>query len=180
VRVLFLTWRDLAHPQAGGSEVLVDRLALGLAERGHEPAVLCGGPVAPRPYPIVDAGGTYSQYLRAPFAYRRHFGDVDLVVDVENGIPFFSPLWSRKPVLCLVHHVHEDQWAMRFPGPVARLGRVLEGRAMPAVYGRSLFLAVSESTRQALATIGVPAASGWTFCCAPGGSCNPSSAASLW
>jgi glycosyltransferase involved in cell wall biosynthesis len=156
MRILFLTWRDLAHPQAGGSEVLVDRLALGLAERGHEPAVLCGGPVAPRPYPVVDAGGTYSQYLRAPFAYRRHFPDVDLVVDVENGIPFFSPLWRRKPVLCLVHHVHEDQWATRFPAPVARLGRVLEGRAMPAVYGRSLFLAVSESTRRALTGIGVP------------------------
>ena len=58
MRVLFLTWRDLAHPQAGGSEVLVDRLACGLLERGHEPAVLCGGPVAPRPYPILDAGGT--------------------------------------------------------------------------------------------------------------------------
>jgi glycosyltransferase involved in cell wall biosynthesis len=156
VRVLFLSWRDLAHPQAGGSEVLVDRLAVGLAERGHEPAVLCGGPVGARPYPIVDAGGTYSQYLRAPFAYRRHFSDVDLVVDVENGIPFFSPLWQRQPVLCLVHHVHEDQWAMRFPAPVARLGRVLEGRAMPAVYGHSLFLAVSESTRSSLTAIGVP------------------------
>ena len=156
MRVLFLAWRDLAHPQAGGSEVLVDRLALGLIERGHEAAVLCGGPVAPRPYPVVDAGGTYTQYLRAPFAYRRHFSDVDLVVDVENGIPFFSPLWRRKPVLCLVHHVHEDQWAMRFSRPVARLGRALEGRAMPAVYGRSLFLAVSESTRRSLTEIGVP------------------------
>jgi glycosyltransferase involved in cell wall biosynthesis len=156
MRVLFLTWRDLAHPQAGGSEVLVDRLACGLLERGHEPAVLCGGPVAPRPYPVLDAGGTYSQYLRAPFAYRRHFSDADLVVDVENGIPFFSPLWRRKPVLCLVHHVHEDQWAMRFSAPVARLGRVLEGRAMPVVYSRSLFLAVSESTRGALTAIGVP------------------------
>ncbi|MBV8305662.1 MAG: glycosyltransferase family 4 protein, partial [Acidimicrobiia bacterium] len=156
MRVLFVSWRDLAHPQAGGSEVLVDRLALGLAERGHEPAVLCGGPVGPRPYPIVDAGGTYSQYLRAPFAYRRHFADVDLVVDVENGIPFFAPLWRQKPVLCLVHHVHTDQWATRFPAPVASVGRVLEARAMPAVYRRSLFLAVSESTRRALSAIGVP------------------------
>ncbi len=156
MRVLFLTWRDVAHPQAGGSEVLVDRLALGLLERGHEPAVLCGGPVAEHPYPVVNAGGTYTQYLRAPFAYRRHFADADLVVDVENGIPFFSPLWRRKPVLCLVHHVHEDQWATRFATPIAGVGRVLEGRAMPAVYARSLFLAVSDSTRQALTAIGVP------------------------
>ena len=46
--------------------------------------MLCGGPVGARPYPIVDAGGTYSQYLRAPFAYRRHFPNVDLVVDVRD------------------------------------------------------------------------------------------------
>jgi glycosyltransferase involved in cell wall biosynthesis len=154
--VLFVTWRDLAHPQAGGSEVLIDRLARGLIERGHKAAVLCGGPVGARPYPVVDAGGTYSQYLRAPLAYRRHFLDVDLVVDVENGIPFFSPLWRRKPVLCLVHHVHEDQWGLRFPAPVAKLGWLLEKRLMPAVYAHSLFLAVSESTRGALGTIGVP------------------------
>ena len=95
MRVLFLAWRDLAHPQAGGSEVLVDRLARGLIDRGHDAAVLCGGPVGARSYPVVDAGGTYSQYLRVPFAYHRHFSDVDLVVDVENGIPFFSPLWRR-------------------------------------------------------------------------------------
>jgi glycosyltransferase involved in cell wall biosynthesis len=156
VRVLFVSWRDLAHPQAGGSEVLVDRLARGLMERGHEAAVLCGGPVAPRPYPVVDAGGTYSQYLRAPLAYRRHFVDADLVVDVENGIPFFSPLWRRKPVLCLVHHVHEDQWSLRFPAPVAKLGWLLEKRLMPAVYANCLFLAVSESTRRSLSTIGIP------------------------
>jgi glycosyltransferase involved in cell wall biosynthesis len=158
VRVLFVTWRDLAHPQAGGSEVLIDRLARGLVERGHRAAVLCGGPVGRRPYPIFDAGGTYSQYLRAPLAYRRHFLDADLVVDVENGIPFFSPLWRRKPVLCLVHHVHQDQWGTRFPLPVAKLGWLLEKRLMPAVYARGLFLAVSDSTRAALTAIGVPPA----------------------
>jgi len=156
LRVLFVSWRDLAHSQAGGSELLVDRLARGLIERGHEAALVCGGPVGEREYPVSDAGGTYGQYLRAPFAYWRHFGDADLVVDVENGLPFFSPLWRRGPVLCLVHHVHKDQWPMRFPRPVARLGWLLERKAMPAAYRRGLFLAVSPSTRQGLLEIGVP------------------------
>ena len=155
MRILFVTWRDLAHSQAGGSEVLVDRLARGLLDRGHEAAVVCGGPVDQRAYPVVDAGGTYSQYLRAPIVYWRRFRRWDLVVDVENGVPFFSPLWRRGPVMCLVHHVHGDQWEQRFPPVVARVGWFLERRVMPWVYRSSVFLAVSPSTASALREIGV-------------------------
>jgi glycosyltransferase involved in cell wall biosynthesis len=156
VRVLFVTWRDLANPSAGGSEVLVDRLATGLMHRGHQAAVLCGGPVGERPYPITDIGGTYSQYARAPVTYWRHFRKWDLVVDVENGVPFFAPVWRRREVVCLVHHLHRDQWAQRFPAVVARAGWIVEGRVMPWVYRRRMFLAVSPSTAGALEDIGIP------------------------
>ena len=33
-KILFIAWRDLANPRAGGSEVLVDRLAAGMLARG--------------------------------------------------------------------------------------------------------------------------------------------------
>ena len=49
-RILFVAWRDLANPRAGGSEVLVDRLAEGMIARGDRVSLLCGGPVAPRQY----------------------------------------------------------------------------------------------------------------------------------
>lgn len=155
MRVVFISWRDLAHPQAGGSEYVNHRLATGLQERGHEVALLCGGPVADRPYPVVDTGGTYSQYLRAPLVARQRFRTWDLVVDVENGVPFFSPWWWRGPSVCLVHHVHVEQWAMHFPAPVAWAGRMVEARAMPRAYRRRLFVAVSRSTAEALASLGV-------------------------
>jgi glycosyltransferase involved in cell wall biosynthesis len=154
-RIVFVSWRDLAHPQAGGSEVLVDRLACGCRRRGHEVALMCGAPTAPRRYDVVPLGGTYAQYLRAPLSYARRFRGWDVLVDNENGIPFFSPLWRRGPVVCLVHHVHSDQWRLRFPPPIAAFGRALEGRAMPAVYRRSLFLCVSRSTAAAVERLGV-------------------------
>src|ERR1700728_3304941 len=46
--IVFVAWRDLANPRAGGSEVLVDKLAAGMAGRGHQVSLLCGGPSAPR------------------------------------------------------------------------------------------------------------------------------------
>lgn len=154
MRVAFLSWRDLANPLAGGSEVLVDRLASGVLERGHQPSLLCGGPVAPRPYPVFRTGGTYDQYLRAPLrAIARHRGD--LVVDVANGMPFFSPLWHRGAAVCLVNHLHVDQWRLWFPRPLAALGRGIETRLMPALYRRCLFIAVSHSTAAGLADLGV-------------------------
>jgi glycosyltransferase involved in cell wall biosynthesis len=155
MRVLFISWRDLAHPQAGGSEYVNDRLATGLQERGHEVALLAGSPAAERPYPVVETGGTYAQYARAPLEYHRRFRGWDVVVDVENGVPFFSPLWRRGPIVCLVHHVHVEQWKMYFAPPVAWTGRVLERRVMPALYRRKLFVAVSRSTAESLADLGV-------------------------
>ena len=105
--ILFVAWRDLANRQAGGSEVLVDRLASGVLARGHRVTLLCGGTVAERPYRVVRNGGTYTQFLRAPLAYLRHFRSYDLIVEVCNGMPFLAPLWSRRPVLCLVNHMHK-------------------------------------------------------------------------
>jgi glycosyltransferase involved in cell wall biosynthesis len=149
-RILFIAWRDLANPLAGGSEVLVDQLASGMLARGHRVTLLCGGPVAERPYHVARNGGTYSQFLRAPLAYLRNFRDADLIVEVCNGMPFLAPLWSRRPVLCLVNHVHTELWSIRFRPPVATAGRNVERLVMPWVHRRNLFLTVSGSTAESL------------------------------
>lgn len=155
MRIVFLAWRDLAHPHAGGSEYVVDRLAAGLTDLCHDVTLLAGGPVAPRAYEVVDLGGRFSQYVRAPFAARSRIDAADVVVDVENGIPFFAPLWQRRPVVCLVHHVHTEQWNLYFPWLAARTGALLEQVVMPRLYLGSRFVAVSPSTAAELTRIGV-------------------------
>jgi glycosyltransferase involved in cell wall biosynthesis len=150
-----LSWRDLANPLGGGSEVFIDRLAVELMGMGHEVAHLCGGPVAGRAYPVIDLGGTFTQYARAPLAHHRTVRDWDLLVDTENGLPYFSPLWRKKPILALVHHVHSDQWDQRFSPALAALGRITEAKVMPRVYRRVPFVANSASTASALADIGI-------------------------
>jgi glycosyltransferase involved in cell wall biosynthesis len=154
--VVFVAWRDLASPDAGGSEILVDQLAAGISGRGDRATLLCGGPTGERAYQVIRNGGSYSQFLRAPGAYRRQLrADCDLVVEVCNGMPFLAPLWTRKPVLCLVNHVHADLWPLRFRPPVSLAGRFAESRVMPWAHRRSLFLTVSSSTADALARLGV-------------------------
>jgi glycosyltransferase involved in cell wall biosynthesis len=157
--IVAVSWRDLAHPLAGGAEVLLDRVLHGLHERGHQVTLVCGGPLSEHPYETVDSGGTYSQYLRAPAICTRRFRDADIVIDVQNGMPYFSPLWRRRPSVCVVHHVHTDQWAARFPAPIAAFCRAVERRVMPFAYRNRRFLAISRSTAHSLAAIGVPSES---------------------
>lgn len=153
--VVALSWRDLAHPLAGGAEVLLDRLLSGLHERGHDVTLVCGGPVSEHPFRVVDSGGTYSQYLRAPALCLGRFRDADVVIDVENGLPFFSPLWRRRPSVCVVHHVHTDQWANRFPSAIARVLQGVERDVMPRLYRNRRYVAISQSTKDSLCAIGV-------------------------
>ncbi|MFJ9152861.1 glycosyltransferase family 4 protein [Streptomyces sp. NPDC102270] len=159
-RIVFLAHRDLDNPAAGGSELLVDRLADGLTRLGHQVTLLCGGPASYRGYRVVSAGGEFGHYLRARTAFARQVGETDLLVEVCNGMPYLAPLWHRGPTLCLVNHVHTDLWKMRFGGPLApaaRIGRRLEHWALAgaAARHRSLLVAVSPSTAHALRAIGV-------------------------
>lgn len=154
-RVVIVAWRDIASPQAGGSELLVDQLAAGLTARGDQVTLLCGGRAAAHDYDVVRSGGPYTQFAGAPLAYARRLRDCDVVVEVCNGMPFLAPLWSRKPTVCMVNHVHTDLWALRFPPPLSTVGRFMEQRVMPWAHRRSLMLTVSASTALELQSLGV-------------------------
>lgn len=156
MRIVFLAWRDTAHLQAGGSEVVIDQLASRLTKRGHDVVLLHGGLSGAHNYESIRVGGDYTQYPLAPIAFYRHCRDSDVVIDVENGIPFFSTMWQRRPVVGLVHHIHTEQWAMQFPRPVAAVGRWLEGSLMPRSYRRAPFVSVSPSTTEGLVGLGFP------------------------
>ena len=162
--VLLLNWRDMNHPEAGGSEKYLSEVATGLAGRGHRVTVRTAAYPGALPRETVDGvrylrrGGRYGVYLRslAALALGRHRADV--VVDVQNGVPFLSPLVrSGSPVVNLVHHVHREQWGVVFGPTVARAGWFLESKVAPRVYGRSRYVAVSESTRDELGGLGVEA-----------------------
>ncbi|NBM21027.1 glycosyltransferase family 4 protein [Streptomyces sp. GC420] len=155
-RIVFLAHRDLGNKAAGGSELLVDRLADGLTGHGHQVTLLCGGPAAYRGYRVVSAGGDLGHFLRARSAFARQVGDCDLLVEVCNGMPYLAPLWHRGPTVCLVNHVHTDLWEMRLPGPAARLGRRLEHWALTGPHRGNLMVAVSRSTAAGLRGLGIP------------------------
>ena len=156
LRILFVSWRDLDDPLAGGSEVLVARLAAGLGDRGHEVTLLASGAHQPTgAYRTVDAGGRLLQYVTSPITARR-LGPFDVVVDVCNGVPFFAPLWAGTPTVTLVNHIHFGMWREWFSPAVSLVGSTIETKVMPRVYRRRSMVAVSDSTARALISLGIP------------------------
>lgn len=159
-RILVLNWRDVRHPLAGGAEQYMHEIASRWVSSGAQvtwlTAAVPGRPAHERldGIHILRAGGTLSVYARTALRGWRARGLFDAVVDCQNGTPFFSPLFAgrRMPVVQVVHHVHQDQFATHFPAPVAALGRWLEGPAMRRVYRDRPIAAVSPSTRHELRT----------------------------
>ncbi len=153
--LVIANWRDLDHPEAGGAEVVCQEIAARLAASGEQ-VVLLSAAVEGRParerrdgYTIVRAGSRFTVYPHALAWLLRHRRSVGAVLDSQNGIPFFTPLAvsRRVPVVMLLHHIHQEQFAKYFPAPVALLGRWLESGASRVVYGRRAVVAVSMSTR---------------------------------
>lgn len=157
-RILVLNWRDVRHPQAGGAEQYMHQIARRWVAAGARVTWLAARPDGAAKRELIDgievfrAGGALSLYPSTALRLLRRFRNVDHVVDCQNGIPFFSPLFlpADVPIVQIVHHVHQDQFATRFGPLLASVGRFLEGRAARRVYGERPIAAVSVSTRQEL------------------------------
>ena len=94
MRIAFLSWRDTTHPDGGGSEVFVESVGRELALMGHDVVLICAQhPGAARRedregIQLHRMGGRLTVYLWGLAWLVRHRHDVDVVVDVVNGLPF--------------------------------------------------------------------------------------------
>ncbi len=160
--VVLLSWRDTANPEGGGAERYLEKMARGLVARGCRVTLFSAAFPGGAPDEVVDGirfvrrGSKLSVYLHGMLRLAlRRFGRADVVVDVQNGLPFFSRLVTRTPVVVLVHHVHREQWPVVYPGLVGRVGWWIEHALAPWLYRRCQYVAVSQATRDELETLGV-------------------------
>lgn len=163
LRVLFLSWRDMHHPEAGGAEKYLTEVAQGLAARGHQVTIRTAAYPGSPPDELVHGvaynrrGGRYSVYPRALLSQATGRSRADVVVDIQNGVPFLSPTIGGRPVVNLIHHVHKEQWPVVLGERTARFGWWLESWLAPRVYRRCQYVTVSPATRRELAQLGIAA-----------------------
>lgn len=156
-RVNVLAWRDLDDPEAGGSEIHAAAVAALWAEAGIEVTMrtshAAGHPVVAwrDGYRVMRKAGRYMVFPRSVLSevMGRH-GERDALVEIWNGMPFFSPLWARGPRVTWLHHVHGGMWGMTLPPRLAAFGDAIESRIAPPLYRRTRIVTLSESSKQEL------------------------------
>lgn len=165
LRILIINWRDIRNPEAGGAEVHLHEISKRIVARGHKVTVLASrfDGASRRDQvegvDIVRCGGKFSFNFHVPSASARLLREdgFDLVVDDINKIPFYTPLYVRKPILALSHHLFAETIFLETVFPLATYVYLSEA-LIPLVYRRTPFVAVSESTKHDLVRRGIPAA----------------------
>ena len=166
--VLLLCWRDVDHPQGGGSEMYLQRIGSQLAASGTDVTLRTARYPGAARREVVDGvtisrgGGRYGVYVLAGLAMvasRIGLGPLrrvrpDVVIDSQNGIPFMARLAFGRRVVLLVHHCHREQW------PVAgrlmsRLGWFVESTLSPWAHRDNQYVTVSLPSARDLADLGV-------------------------
>ena len=160
-RVHTLAWRDLDDPDAGGSEVHADEFMRRWSDAGlevlHRTSHALGLPdeAVRNGYDVVCKGSRYTVFPRTIASeLLQRMGPYDALVEIWNGVPWFSPVWCRRPHVTMLHHVHGPMWDQILPGPLASFGRLLEARIAPPFYRRTETVTPSSATRDELLNLG--------------------------
>lgn len=172
MKILWMTWKDLKNPLAGGAEVVNEELAKRLVADGHEVTFIVGGyrvedtgekvegqfepnsPLNPNPYTLIRLGNRYSVYWKAYRHYKKHLvGWPNLVIDEINTIPFFAKLYVKEPSILFVHMLCRKIWFYEMVFPLSLVGYLGE-----PVYiwllRKQRVITVSDSTKQDLLRYG--------------------------
>jgi cellulose synthase/poly-beta-1,6-N-acetylglucosamine synthase-like glycosyltransferase/glycosyltransferase involved in cell wall biosynthesis len=154
LRILIFNWRDLRHKWAGGAEVYLHELSKRWVKMGHQVTIFAGNDGHSARFEkyegvrLVRRGGFYLVYLWAFLYYSfRLRGRYDVIIDSENGLPFFTPLYAKEKIFLLIHHVHQEVFRKSLVPPFSWLAQFLEKRVMPLVYRKTEVLTVSPSSK---------------------------------
>ncbi len=163
-RIDVVAWRDFDDPEAGGSELHAHRVMTAWSRAGLDVSMTTSSVPDARAlvrregYRVIRRAGRYSVFPRvmASGALGR-VGSGDGLVEIWNGMPFFSPLWAHCPHIVFLHHVHAEMWKMVLPTGMAELGYAIEHHLAPPIYRRSRIVTLSSSSRQEIVErLGIP------------------------
>jgi glycosyltransferase involved in cell wall biosynthesis len=162
LRILFLNWRDITNPAAGGAEVFTHEVAKRWVDQGHDVSLLTSGfDVCAREDKCDGVSvrrigrlrsGSFHLALQRELATMHGF---DVVIDGISTIPSLAAVWRRRLPLTvpLVYQLARDVWESELPRPFAAIGRWVEPRLL-SPYRELPTVAISNSTSDDLEELG--------------------------
>lgn len=166
MNILALSWRDPKHPWAGGAEQVMHEHMKGWVKAGHKvtlfSSMFTGGKTTEEldGVFIVRKGKQYlGVHLAAFFYYQKNKEQVDILVDQFHGIPFFTPLYSKKPKIAVLQEVAREIWFNNeLPKPINWIVGIIGYLGEPIVfqfYRGTQFMTGSRSAKNDLIKYGI-------------------------
>ena len=159
MQILWLSWRDIKNPDAGGAEKVAIEVASRFIKDKIPVTIFTSrfpnakGQEIIRGVKIIRRGGLITCRLFAFLYYIRRTHEFDLIIDEINTIPFFSILYARSKIITLIHQLAKEYWFKQTFWPVNILGYLLESPVL-RLYKSSLTIALGTSTENDLKNIG--------------------------
>ncbi|MBI4421813.1 MAG: glycosyltransferase family 4 protein [Gemmatimonadetes bacterium] len=163
MRILAVNWLERENPRAGGAEQHFFEIFGRLVQAGMKVTLIASGWPGAVPRAEIDGiqvrriAGRHSFALFGRGAVRRALQEerYDLVVEDINKLPLYLPTLTHLPVYAIVPHLFGATAFGQASWPVATVVWLSE-RAIPRVYRRAAFHAISGSTRDDLVARGIP------------------------
>jgi glycosyltransferase XagB len=161
IKILIFNWYDTKHVWGGGAEIYLHNIAKYFIKNGHQVTIFCGNDRHSSRFEIIDGiliyrrGGLYTVAIWAFvyywFKFRNKF---DVIIDSAKGVPFFTPLYVREPIIGLICHVHQEMFRTHLKFPLKEFSMFLEAKLMPFVYKNNGMVTISNSSRLAMEKMG--------------------------
>ncbi|MEM3562501.1 MAG: glycosyltransferase family 4 protein [Candidatus Jordarchaeaceae archaeon] len=165
MRLLVINWRDIRNPEAGGAEIHLHEIFKRVARCGHRVTLLaskydgCKEEETIDGIRIIRIGTKFTFFLSVFLYYITKFGfgkcNFDFVIDDISKIPIFTPIYVRKPIIAIIHHIHGETLFKELPFFVAVFAYFCE-LLIPLFYKKTPIVTVSESTKKELILKGLP------------------------
>jgi glycosyltransferase involved in cell wall biosynthesis len=168
LNILWFSWKDIRHPDAGGAERLGHLWRQRLAADGHGVRHVTARYRGSTAADVIDGVATIrrgrsraTHYPAAVAYYARHARAwADCVVEEVNTVPYLSAaVPGRARVVLLYYQLAREIWFYQAPLPIAAAGYAAEA-VYTWVQGRlhAPALTISEDSRRDLCAFGIPAA----------------------
>ncbi|EHR78585.1 glycosyl transferase [Thermococcus litoralis DSM 5473] len=164
MRVLWLNWKDIKHPEAGGAEVYTHEIAKRLVKKGHEITLFTSHFDGAKKKEEIDGievirGGKIvgvfnTVYSHAKRFYKENKNDFDIVIDEINTRPFLTPKYVDKPIIALIHQLAVEFWDYKTLFPINFIGKHILEPYWLKHYLNIKTITVSESTKEDLEKLG--------------------------
>ena len=132
MNILILNWRDCKNPKSGGAEIVTLEHAKRWVKKGNSVTWFTSKFPGSKRHELIEGvnivrhGNFLTVYFFAPFFYLFSKTKFDVVIDEIHGLPFFTPIYVRKPKIAFIHEVAREIWDYMFPFPINKIGKFIE------------------------------------------------------